>query len=176
MDKLKQLHIPVEVLQCVQPDWAEHYRIVPFEKNNGSLFCYGDKNGLANSAELKVILGKSVEFTPLETQQIDYLLSKYYRRQNATNSSEVYTTNSEDDLLEGLIAEAMQIGSSDIHIEMYEQRARVRMRVDGRLIERFVIKTEQYPILINKIKIQAKLDIAEKRLPQTEESHLRRWI
>ena len=40
------------------------------------------------------------------------------------------------------------------------------MRVDGSLIERFVIEPDKYPELLNKIKIKAKLDIAEKRLPQ----------
>lgn len=166
MDKIKQVHIPVELLQSVRPDWAEHYRIVPFEQHNGALTCYSDIQRLASAPELKIILGREVELIPIEPDQIDYLLSKYYRRQNAAGSVDTYDIGAEEDLLVGLISEAQQIGSSDIHIEKYDNRARVRMRVDGRLIERFVIDADQYPVLINKIKIQARLDIAEKRLPQ----------
>jgi general secretion pathway protein E/type IV pilus assembly protein PilB len=65
-----------------------------------------------------------------------------------------------------LIAEAKNLGSSDIHIEVYEERSRVRIRIDGMLIERYTIPKPEYPSLINKIKIRANLDIAEKRLPQ----------
>lgn len=166
MDKLKHIHIPAEVLQSVQPDWAEHYRIIPCQQNKDTLICYADKHKPASPSELGVILNSSVELTPIESEQIDDLLSKYYRRQSTSNTSVIYKTNTEEDLLEGLITEAILIGSSDIHIEKYEGRARVRMRVDGRLVERFVIESDQYPILINKIKIRAKLDIAEKRLPQ----------
>ena len=56
--------------------------------------------------------------------------------------------------------------SSDIHIETFEINCRIRFRIDGKLVERYQFSKEKYPALINKIKIQAHLDIAEKRLPQ----------
>jgi len=71
-----------------------------------------------------------------------------------------------EDFLPSLIAEAKQLGSSDIHIETFEERARVRIRIDGLLVERYAISKSDYPALVNKIKIRANLDIAEKRLPQ----------
>ena len=55
---------------------------------------------------------------------------------------------------------------SDIHFEIFEQKSRVRFRIDGKLIERYLIPTEEYPTIINRIKILAQLDISEKRLPQ----------
>ncbi|MGB3468588.1 MAG: GspE/PulE family protein, partial [Cyclobacteriaceae bacterium] len=55
---------------------------------------------------------------------------------------------------------------SDIHLEPYEKRCRVRMRLDGKLVERFIIEKEKFPSYVNKIKIMSNLDIAEKRLPQ----------
>ena len=51
-------------------------------------------------------------------------------------------------------------------LERYEDRCRVRLRIDGKLIEKYVIHKEDYPALVNKLKIKANLDIAEKRLPQ----------
>ena len=56
--------------------------------------------------------------------------------------------------------------ASDIHIECYEQRSRVRFRIDGKLLEKYVIKSENYQSLVNQIKILANLDISERRLPQ----------
>ncbi|MGB1217932.1 MAG: GspE/PulE family protein, partial [Saprospiraceae bacterium] len=55
---------------------------------------------------------------------------------------------------------------SDIHMEIYENRCRVRFRLDGALMERFELKETDYPVWVNRIKIKSNLDIAEKRLPQ----------
>lgn len=65
-----------------------------------------------------------------------------------------------------ILEEAAKIKSSDIHLEPYEERCRVRFRIDGKLVERYVIPTTEYPAIVNKIKIKSHLDISEKRLPQ----------
>lgn len=65
-----------------------------------------------------------------------------------------------------LIEEAYRSYASDIHFEVYEDRCRVRFRMDGKLIERYVMEKQNYPAIINQIKILANLDISEKRLPQ----------
>jgi len=99
---------------------------------------------------------------------IQKTLGKYYRRKETSRTtSRVHVTDQNtDDFLQKLITEAKDLGSSDIHIEIYEEKCRVRIRIDGQLIERYTIEKEDYPGLINKIKINANLDIAEKRLPQ----------
>ncbi|MFP3339387.1 ATPase, T2SS/T4P/T4SS family, partial [Micrococcus sp. SIMBA_131] len=71
-----------------------------------------------------------------------------------------------NDFLERLLMSAKNIGSSDIHFEPYETRCRVRFRLDGKLKEYYIISLDEYPVIINKIKIKAGLDISEKRLPQ----------
>ena len=58
------------------------------------------------------------------------------------------------------------MNSSDIHIERYEKDARSRIRIDGRLVDKYELDSSKYSYLINKIKIQSNLDISEKRLPQ----------
>ena len=72
----------------------------------------------------------------------------------------------DDNFLNSLIDEAYENWCSDIHLECYENRCRIRFRIDGRLIERYVLEKSQYVVLINQIKIKSALDIAEKRLPQ----------
>ncbi|MCW1384028.1 ATPase, T2SS/T4P/T4SS family [Novosphingobium sp. KCTC 2891] len=69
-------------------------------------------------------------------------------------------------LINGLIAEGLRQGVSDIHIEPYEQALVVRMRVDGVLAEKLRMPPHVAPVLVSRIKVMARLDIAERRLPQ----------
>ncbi len=78
---------------------------------------------------------------------------------------------SEDDapviqLINAILREAINRQSSDVHIETYEKRARVRLRVDGVLCEVLDLRRELAPLLVSRIKVMAQLDIAEKRIPQ----------
>ncbi|MDB5471683.1 MAG: gspE [Caulobacter sp.] len=69
-------------------------------------------------------------------------------------------------LINGLIAEAARLGASDIHIEPFETAVTVRFRVDGVLKEVLSLPQRIGPLLVSRIKVMARLDIAEKRLPQ----------
>jgi general secretion pathway protein E len=69
-------------------------------------------------------------------------------------------------LLNALFAQAILEEASDIHIESYEERIRVRFRVNGTLKQVLEPSAKIAPLLISRIKVMAKLDIAEKRLPQ----------
>ncbi len=69
-------------------------------------------------------------------------------------------------LINGLIAEAAREGVSDIHIEPYETALIVRMRVDGQLTERHRLPAAVAPMVTSRVKVMARLDIAERRLPQ----------
>jgi general secretion pathway protein E len=85
---------------------------------------------------------------------------------------------SEDDapiirLINGLLTEAVKLEASDIHIEPYENRLRVRFRVDGVLREVLQPPRVLASLIVSRIKVMAKLDIAEKRLPQDGRISLR---
>ncbi|MBI3344500.1 MAG: type II secretion system ATPase GspE [Gammaproteobacteria bacterium] len=85
---------------------------------------------------------------------------------------------SEDDapiirLINALLTEAIKENASDIHIEPFEERLVVRFRVDGVLREVLEPKRALAPLLVSRIKVMAKLDIAEKRLPQDGRISLR---
>lgn len=69
-------------------------------------------------------------------------------------------------LLNAILAESLKEGASDIHIELYETEARVRFRLDGVLRAVLSPSVHIAPLLVSRIKVMAKLDIAEKRLPQ----------
>ncbi len=69
-------------------------------------------------------------------------------------------------LINSLLTEAVKVAASDIHVETYETRLVVRFRVDGVLREIVSPRRALAPLLVSRIKVMAKLDIAEKRLPQ----------
>lgn len=78
---------------------------------------------------------------------------------------------SEDDapiirLINALLTQAIKENASDIHIEPFETRLMVRFRVDGVLREVLTPRRGLAPLIVSRIKVMAKLDIAEKRLPQ----------
>ena len=164
------IELNVSSQQLITTEQAWHYNIIP---KNGSdlqleLYVAEGKNGVDLTDELEVLFGKKILLEKASAEVIQKTLGKYYRRNGTTVKSRSVTgiTLKEENFLGKLISEAHSIHSSDIHIEAFEKSARVRMRIDGKLIERYEIPKHQYPALINKIKIQANLDIAEKRLPQ----------
>ena len=86
--------------------------------------------------------------------------------------------DSEDDapiirLINALLTEAIKENASDIHIETFENRLVVRFRVDGVLREVLQPQRVIAPLIVSRIKVMAKLDIAEKRLPQDGRISLR---
>jgi type IV pilus assembly protein PilB len=101
--------------------------------------------------------------TSIPTAELNQFLSTNYRKSKNDAVSGLQYSN---DFLEKIVLTAKEIGSSDIHFEPFENKARIRLRLDGKLKEQFYLSVAEYPIIINKIKIKAQLDIAEKRLPQ----------
>jgi general secretion pathway protein E len=69
-------------------------------------------------------------------------------------------------LINGLIAEAARVGASDVHIEPFESALVVRFRVDGVMREALRLPSRVAPLLVSRVKVMARLDIAEKRVPQ----------
>ncbi len=69
-------------------------------------------------------------------------------------------------LVNALLTQAVRENASDIHIEPFENRLVVRFRVDGVLREVLQLKRAGAPLVVSRVKVMSKLDIAEKRLPQ----------
>lgn len=152
-------------------DQAWYYKIVPSSFTNGILNVLIDEQNISDtvSTELEIILGKTVKCEAVPGPEIEVLLQRHYPKSNqAANQtqSNLKLNVHSDNFLESLVKEAKALNSSDIHIETYGDKSRVRFRVDGLLIDRHKLNKTEYPTLINKIKIAASCDIAEKRLPQ----------
>ena len=76
-------------------------------------------------------------------------------------------------LINALLTQALKENASDIHVEPFENRLVVRFRVDGVLREVLQSRRAVAPLVVSRIKVMSKLDIAEKRLPQDGRISLR---
>ncbi|SNY99673.1 GspE/PulE family protein [Flagellimonas pacifica] len=162
--KEKGLQLAPELVQYISAEQAFHYRIVPKENNNGIITFYTDTIPLEDLlSELQIVLEFPLKLETLDTSLLQDFLSANYRQAQVKQNSELHYT---PDFLEKILINARAIGSSDIHFEPYETQCRVRFRLDGKLVEQFNVPINEYPTIVNKIKIRADLDIAEKRLPQ----------
>ena len=118
--------------------------------------------------------GRPVQYWLARTQDIDTLVDQVRRESAVTdlfsNSEHSLQALIEEapvvELVNNLLAQAVDSGASDIHVEPEELRFTVRMRVDGVLHTHMVQPAERYPAIGSRIKLIAGLDIAEKRLPQ----------
>lgn len=161
---MTDFNISIEIKQLIKPEQAFHYRIIPVEKIGKQILLKTDSADIISlHSELSILLDFPTLLKEETTENINRFLSTNYRKSSSSTVSSIHYSV---DFLEKIVVNAKEIGSSDIHFEPYEKKARVRFRLDGKLKEQFYIAPEEYPILINKIKIRAQLDISEKRLPQ----------
>ncbi len=159
------------------------------DKDKAQLFYRGKINPQAIS-EVRRIIGRRLELSSIEDEQFDALLAQTYEQDSdqamammegvseELDLDQLAETIEPEDLLEAeddapiiklinaVLTEAIKISASDIHIEAFENRMRIRFRVDGVLREILQPPKNIAPLVISRIKVMAKLDIAEKRLPQ----------
>jgi len=159
---MDHFEIPISLKQLISSNEAFHYRVIPVEKNDGLVVLKSDSETLEElKAELSVAFDFSFRIEQETSENIQSYLTYNYR-QKTQSTEEVSRSN----FLGQLIQTAKDFNSSDIHLEPYEKSCRVRFRLDGKLKTQYTIPLDEYPLLINKIKIDAGLDIAQKRLPQ----------
>lgn len=158
-------HQPLDttLAQLLSAEQAYHYRIIPVKYTEDSIVFKSDSTEENLEKELQVVFGKRIEIIKENSDNISYLLSANFRKSKHENSENISYTS---DFLEKILITAQEMGSSDIHFEPFEYKCRIRVRLDGKLKEQFIIPKVDYPVIINKIKIRAGLDISEKRLPQ----------
>ena len=125
--------------------------------------------------ELAILLSEKI---PLQ-KAIHYYYAEITAKEAADKANEVTTGKVEEmeveegdddtpiiNLLNSLIQRAYSAYASDIHIEPFEDKTSIRMRIDGTIVDYVTLKTSVHNSLIARIKILSELDIAERRVPQ----------
>ena len=142
------MNIPLETLHLIHQDMAVQYRIVPKELLGNKLSLYADEDCLEDGGlldELQVVLNYDITLEALPKVEINRLLATHYLKngQEGGANKQLDAISANDDFLTTLINEAKKLKSSDIHIETFEQKARVRVRIDGMMIERYQIEKKR---------------------------------
>jgi general secretion pathway protein E len=169
---------------------------VLLEQGEGGLVCVARPAApLSALAEVRRLAGPALRLAPVTQADFDTRLAQAYR-DNASDASDAAGDDDDlasladtaavvDDLLDqsgdapvvrlinALLLEAIRENASDIHIETQEKRLVVRFRIDGILRQMVEPKRALAPLLVSRIKVMARLDIAEKRLPQDGRVSLR---
>lgn len=163
--------IAQELLQLLTPDQATDYALVPYRREGGLLVCYGASGRDYNRTvlELEVLSGLRVRVTAIPEQELEQLLQRCYRTDRASGfppGNDPGDGCAGQEFLPTLLGEAVCAGASDIHLEPYESSSRIRLRIDGKLTERYVLDRRRFMPLVNRIKILSNLDVAQRRQPQ----------
>ncbi|MEQ8358189.1 MAG: GspE/PulE family protein [Cytophagales bacterium] len=156
-----------ELIKQLPKDIAWNYKLIPYQKNSNAIKLLISESKLNHNTknEIEILLDQKVELITESDEIVVQLLNRFFKR-STDQKFDAKLVKDHPEFIKDLISEALLLKSSDIHIETREKEALVRMRIDGKLIERFKLNKADYPAIINKIKIQANLDISEKRLPQ----------
>ena len=172
--------------------WLRKQKVVPVRDKDGKLalaICH--PSGWLLAQELGMLLGERLERPVLAreddiTDIINRIFGESTRSEgsvsdvlgDSVNAIDEFNEDAVEDLLEDsseapfirlvnmILAQAVRAGASDIHIEPYRDVSRVRFRLDGVLYERHTLNKAHHAAVVSRIKVMAKLNIAEKRLPQ----------
>ena len=172
-------------------NWARQNRIVLSQEAEGiTLWCPPDVNPLA-LAELARLLPATSQMIPLDEEAFEQKLLHHYQQESGHAQKMMEDLGSELDfytlaeelpeqqdlldeqndapiirLINAMLSEAIKERASDIHIETYESELVIRFRIDGVLKKILTPQRQLAALLVSRIKVMSKLDIAEKRVPQ----------
>lgn len=193
---ISKFEINPEVIKLVPGELARKCQIIPVQSSKGTLVVATcDPTSLASLESLKFVTKMNVEAVLTSVSAFDAAAQKYYagvaalgaaidsyQKGNVASAEgeaslelvqihDIDTGSSEQDapviqLVNGILTEAIRRLASDIHVEPYEKRMRVRMRIDGNLAEIAKIPLEMKRAVVARLKVMSRMDIGESRIPQ----------
>ncbi|HEX9724683.1 MAG TPA: ATPase, T2SS/T4P/T4SS family, partial [Vicinamibacteria bacterium] len=193
---LARFEIDPSVIKLVPAETAQKYQIIPLSRAGANLtIAMVDPTNVFAMDDIKFMTGYNVEPVVASETAIMDSIDKYYGSAHSLQLKEVMSELAETDagdvevleeasdidleelersseeapvvkLCNLILTDALRRGASDIHIEPYEREFRVRFRIDGVLYVVMNPPMKLRDAITSRLKIMAKLDISEKRLPQ----------
>ena len=190
--RLSDLELNPEIVKLIPNDIARKFNVIAVSKLGKTLVvAICDPNNIYVLDAIKFITGCTVQPVISPEGAIQKAIEHYYSNSSQyteilkgleDSELEVISAGPEDvndmdlqsavqdkplvKLVDSIIAEAVRKGASDIHIETYEKRLRLRYRIDGELMEMSPLPFKYRSAIVSRVKIMAELDISERRLPQ----------
>ena len=188
---LEEYEIDADILKLVQKEQCERHKVLPVSRAGSSLVvAMADPTNLNAIDDLKFLTGFNVEPVIASEAAILAAIERYYNVgpsyeevMAGFDENEIEVKGDDEDLnlmelekasedapvvklVNMMLLNAIKKGASDIHVEPYEKKLRVRYRVDGVLIEEMTPPLKLKAAIASRLKIMSQLDIAERRLPQ----------
>lgn len=191
--RLSDVELNPDIVKLIPLDIARKFTVIAVSKLGKTLIvAIADPNNIYVLDAIKFITGCNVQPVISPEKAIIKSIDAYYRDENGVSEilkgleddAELEIVSVEDEemsvtdlesavqdkplvrLVDSIIKDAVRMNASDIHIEMYEKRIRVRYRIDGNLREMAPLPFKYRAAIISRIKIMSELDISERRLPQ----------
>jgi type IV pilus assembly protein PilB len=190
---LDEYEIDSDVVKLVAREVCEKHKIIPVSRSGQSLIvAMSDPTNLNAMDDIKFLTGYNVEPVVASETAIQAAVDRYYNAgpsyeevmadlqlddddidfkadEDEINALELERASADAPvvrLVNVFLLNAIRKGASDIHLEPYEKRLRVRYRIDGVLHEEMTPPLKLKSALVSRLKIMSQLDIAERRLPQ----------
>lgn len=194
---LREAHASVAFVKRVPISFARAKGVLGLAGDTGAMrIAMTDPDDAVTRDVLRRWLGGAIEIVPADPKQLAAALNHAYGRQ--TGAAEAFVAQLDQDgdeqaeikaaaedllnvsdrppvvkLVNLILFEAVQQQASDIHVQPYEDRVIVRMRIDGVLFDIFKLPSDMREELVSRIKVMSNMNIAEKRLPQDGRSTVR---
>lgn len=185
--------VDVTAVEKIPRPLAEKYEMLAISINNGVLrLALNDPMNFYGIEDIRQVTGMQVESCLCQRSALQQAIQYYYTEVDAKKAVTVANEQFEDEigdvidmeedgddtpiinLLNRLIHRAYTTNASDIHIEPFENKITVRIRIDGAIVEYVTLQKNLHASMIARIKILGDMDIAERRLPQ--DGHFRTKI
>ncbi len=190
---LSVTEIPKSVIELVPESVARENLVLPLELEGNALkLIMTDPDNYEKIQKLQFILNRDIvpvlaaqeqiqeainrNYGQDETQSVDSVLVEFTATAidttNLDSGSSGSLANADDSdapvvrLVNLLISEAIEARASDIHVEPFGDRIRIRYRIDGNMVERDAAPRRLHAAMLSRIKIMGSIDISEKRRPQ----------
>ncbi len=188
--RLDDVKIPADVISLVPAEVAGKFQVIPIARVGRQLtLAMANPQNIFIIDDVKFITGLDVKAVVCAEAAIKKAIDRYYDQADSLASVmkemdgdvEVLEDVQDQDLglaaamdesapvvklVNSLLSEALRRGASDIHIEPYEQKLRVRYRIDGALADIMSPPIRLKSAIVSRLKIMSELDIAERRVPQ----------
>jgi len=171
-------------VSLLSPDAAKRYQAVPvgFAEDGSLLLAMADPTNVLTIDDIAMMTGRRVRAAAASVEDLNLLLARLARMDESIEDivdddaepdgeRDLHLEDTETDapiikLVHSIVAQAIQQGASDIHVNPEEGDTRVQYRVDGVLYPAATIKRRMAMGVVSRIKIMADMDISEKRMPQ----------
>ena len=192
---IEDKHLDPSLVARLPVDWARARAMLPIRLNGCLTAVTDDPTRVHDQDDLALLLDEEPGMALAPAEAIQNAIERcYYSRENETGEFlrsleaapvDTRTASSSEDLLRMadnapvtqlinyILLDAMKSGASDIHVEPYDRRLRMRFRVDGILYDRDPPPKHLEAALVSRLKVMAHMDIAEKRMPQDGAARVR---